>query len=68
MAFIREPHPLKQGLKLYKLIHLVKGWLIREPHPLKQGLKHAPAASDIAQTDDSRATSIKTRIETMNFD
>ena len=62
---IREAHPLKQGLKPVTAFHLHRSG-IREAHPLKQGLKLVcPYALFFRQ--DSRGTSIKTRIETQRI-
>ena len=61
---IREQDPLKQGLKLTCKESQVQGIEIREQDPLKQGLKQALAAALVADCINSRARSIKTRIET----
>jgi len=42
---VGEPHPSKQGLKLYYNQDLFSDVWVGEPHPSKQGLKHfSPAA------------------------
>ncbi|GEM_PF-5869173 len=65
-ARIREQDPLKQGLKLQPNIVAGKAQLpIREQDPLKQGLKQYTAHMQVAIIANSRARSIKTRIETL---
>ena len=61
---IREQDPLKQGLKLRKVFPNNTCVTIREQDPLKQGLK--PELENCTEncTVNSRARSIKTRIET----
>ena len=40
-AFVKEEHPLKQGLKLsISPIYCCCASCVKEEHPLKQGLKH----------------------------
>ena len=64
MIQIREQDPLKQGLKLQLIESAILKREIREQDPLKQGLKpHRRKMIDFAN-DNSRARSIKTRIET----
>ena len=36
---VKEEYPLKQGLKLYKLLPYINLLLVKEEYPLKQGLK-----------------------------
>ena len=62
--YIREQDPLKQGLKPFLSSEVTSTEKIREQDPLKQGLKPFGAAISAAIWPDSRARSIKTRIET----
>ena len=62
---IREQDPLKQGLKLALAYAFVKYTDIREQDPLKQGLKPLHTGTQVDDRKDSRARSIKTRIETL---
>ena len=63
-ALIREQDPLKQGLKPIMLTHPMPHKPIREQDPLKQGLKLIPLLIKTEEQYNSRARSIKTRIET----
>ena len=61
---IREQDPLKQGLKLIRPISSLQLDYIREQDPLKQGLKQMSIQTMKRSFLNSRARSIKTRIET----
>ncbi len=65
-AYLSEQHPLKQGLKLI-VPKLVQKYLhsLSEQHPLKQGLKLYTLLLKLMDSESFRATSIKTRIETL---
>ena len=65
---IREQDPLKQGLKLDVFSpNCLSSLAIREQDPLKQGLKHRYLSIHFIEQKDSRARSIKTRIETRRY-
>ncbi len=42
---VRDHHPLKQGLRLGFLLHVVNHVHVRDHHPLKQGLRLAFASA-----------------------
>ena len=63
-VYIREQDPLKQGLKLAYGLILNRAYSIREQDPLKQGLKLKNEYIKNVLSVNSRARSIKTRIET----
>ena len=64
---IQEAHPLKQGLKPLSNHYVNSRIQIQEAHPLKQGLKQIYDTLEYPDVENSRGTSIKTRIETRSW-
>jgi len=64
---LSEQHPREQGLKLEKLYAERKPFALSEQHPREQGLKHVLYFEYMVSYLSFRATSKRTRIETLEF-